>query len=516
MKWRLTSELLAYVISGKERIYLSAIDKKICQTNVIKLMAENNEPSYEELRIYENQFEIKFSGDKEGNLILLAKSDEFPTSGWYEIVNFWKSGIWNFLGAHTLENGCFPEGTMFEVGFEDTQPLVTFVEPGMANYKEYFEEMRRRINCELCKKTTKYTPGHRYDSLEETYYILDVLYSRRVDQFNSDFTTELGKMKEVAIYTNVLYDTDKDISTVLKTRHFGDNPEDLKILYTKKSLVDAGEVLENNYTGDIQDYWTDLFRNSMESKSYIKDAFESFSLCKGTVIDKTKVPTEDIKDYLSEFMFNIILNNWNLKNLRSDLVITDQRTDAENVESIIKLLSSTIKDGNFLKNLYYPNLFGALGINLKELATETLHSWVATPLDSDFDTYLKYSSYYSNPMRKETDKNTSRQREKSTRYKLDIVTLKDLYGESSELKDTIIECINKVRSNYGLGASEYEKINIGTRKEPLEYIICELTLEDIIKLKKGVSGLSETLKNEIMKRHFVWVQVVFDKDGDIK
>jgi hypothetical protein len=119
-------------------------------------------------------------------------------------------------------------------------------------------------------------------------------------------------------------------------------------------------------------------------------------------------------------------------------------------------------------------------------------------------------------MRKETDKNTSRQREKSTRYKLDIVTLKDLYGESSELKDTIIECINKVRSNYGLGASEYEKINIGTRKEPLEYIICELTLEDIIKLKKGVSELSETLKNEIMKRHFVWVQVVFDKDGDIK
>jgi hypothetical protein len=119
-------------------------------------------------------------------------------------------------------------------------------------------------------------------------------------------------------------------------------------------------------------------------------------------------------------------------------------------------------------------------------------------------------------MRKDTDKNISRQRVKSTKYKLDVITLKDLYGESSELKDTIIECVNEVRTNYGLGASNYELINVGTKKDPLEYIICELTLQDILKLKKGVSGLSETLKNEIMKRHFVWVQVVFDKDGDIK
>jgi hypothetical protein len=157
-----------------------------------------------------------------------------------------------------------------------------------------------------------------------------------------------------------------------------------------------------------------------------------------------------------------------------------------------------------------------LGIDIRELATKVLHSWKATPIDSDFDTYLKYSHYYSNPMRKDTDKNISRQRVKSTKYKLDVVTLKDLYGESSELKDTIIECVNNVRTNYGLGASNYELINVGTKKDPLEYIICELTLQDILKLKKGVSGLSETLKNEIMNRQFVWVQVVFDKDGDIK
>ena len=516
MKWRLTSELLAYVITGKKRIYLSAIDKKVCQTNIAKLMSENNEPNSEEIRLYENRFEIKLGGDSENNLVLYAKSEEFPTSEWYEIANFWKEGIWNLIESHTIENGNFPDGLQFEVGFEDTKPIVTFVEPKMKNYKVYFEEMRRRINCEICKKTTKYTPGHRYDTLDETYFILACLNSRRKDPFNSDFIIDPKETKEVFVYTNILYENDKDISEILNTRHFGDKPEDLKILYTKKSMVDSGKVLENNYTGEIQDYWKNIFENSLSSKSYIKDAFDVFSLCNSMSIDPSKVPTDEIKDYISDFMFNIIIEYWNLNNLRSDLLLSDTKSDEVNIDSIIKLVSSTIKDGNFLRNLYYPKLLKSLGIDIRELATKVLHSWKATPIDSDFDTYLKYSYYYSNPMRKETDKNISRQRVKSTKYKLDVITLKDLYGESSELKDTIIECVNDVRANYGLGASNYELINVGTKKDPLEYIICELTLQDILKLKKGVSGLSETLKNEIMKRHFVWVQVVFDKDGDIK
>ena len=516
MKWRLTSELLAYVIPGTKKIYLSAIDKKICQTNVMKLIdSENMGKVSDEIRMYENQFEIKLGGNSEGNVVLYAKSEEFPTSEWYEIANFWKEGIWNLLETHTIENGNFPEGLTFEVGFEDTQPLVTFVEPGMSNYKEYFEEMRRRINCELRKKTTKYTPGHRYDTLEETYFVLATLNSRRKDQFNSDFITVPSDFKEVAIYTNVL-DSEKSVSEVLKTRHFGDKPEDLKILYTKKSMVDSGEVLENDYTGDIQDYWKDIFENAVKSKSYIKDALEVFSLTNNNTTDLSKVPVEDIKDYISEFMFNIIIEYWNIdNNRRADLLLSEKRTDEENEGSLIKLVSSTMKDGNFSKSLYYPNLFKNLGINLSEVAINTLHSWRAMPIDSDFDTYLKYSDYFSNPMRRETDKNISRQRVKSTKYKLDVITLKDLYGEDSELRDLIIDSVNKVRSNYGLGASTYEVININTRKDPVEYVICELTLQDILKLKKGVSELSETLKHEIMKRHFVWVQVVFDKDGDI-
>jgi hypothetical protein len=92
--------------------------------------------------------------------------------------------------------------------------------------------------------------------------------------------------------------------------------------------------------------------------------------------------------------------------------------------------------------------------------------------------------------------------------------LKDLYGDS-ELKDAIIGAVNKVREDFGLGATEYNLIDIGNKKEPKEYIICKLTLDDLIKFKKGVSKMSETLKNEILENHFVWVQVVFDKDGII-
>jgi hypothetical protein len=167
-----------------------------------------------------------------------------------------------------------------------------------------------------------------------------------------------------------------------------------------------------------------------------------------------------------------------------------------------------------LKGLYYPELYKDLGIDVKKLVKEAIEEVKGIRVCHDFNYYMKYLDYWKNPGRVDPNKCCSKQRVKSTNYKLDVVTLKDLYGET-ELKDTIIEAVNKVREDFGLGATEYSLINIGNKKEPKEYIVCKLTLNDIIKFKKGVSKMSENLKNDILENHFVWVQVIFDKDGTL-
>lgn len=508
MNWRLTSELVAYFLPGKKEVWLAALEKKQYQTEVIKMLEGQ---TYQELRIYENQFDLCLGGT-DNSLSLYAKASEFPDPNeWYEVKNFYAPGLWKLLETHTVVNGLFEGNPAFEVGFEDSIPYVTFIEPKMKDFKKYFEEMKRRMNCELCKKTTKWVPGHRYDTLTESVYYLATVKSRKKDQFNSEYQTSYSEMPDVIIYASSL-NGEKSVGEVLMSRAFGDGEEDLKIMYGKKSMVDAGEVLTNDFTGDIQDYWGSIYKNSQRKMKSLKDILDIFSVTNTETIKDGVIPTSLVNN-IKEVYMDILVDSWNLANLREDMTIGDSVDTKENANRLKKLLiSSGIKDGNFLKGIYYPKFFEDLGIDMTELAEEVVTDFRSIDFNHDFDSYLGFLDYWKNPARVNQDQVNSRQRIKSTKYKLDIVTLKDLYGDT-ELKDVIIETANKVRDNFGLGATEYNIINVGTKKEPLEYIFCKITLEDIIKYKKGVSNLSETLKSEILQHHFVWVQLTFDKDG---
>ena len=508
MKWRLTSELTSFFIAGTKRVYLASVENKKYTTEVIKLIGSD---TYQELRIYENQFKIRFR-ERNNTLVVEIKADEFPTDSWYVVENFYTDSVWELLESHTIINGDFPEDLRFEVSFEESHPVVKFVEPSMKNFKTYFDEMRRRMNCELCKKTVKFQIGHRYDTLTESFIIVSQTKSRLLDINNSEYT-EGDKMPNVFLYVNELREGEKTCNDVLKTRALGPGPDDIKILYGKKSMVDVGKVLENDFSGNIRDYWDNLYENSGNN---LKDVLSIFSI---TNTDDPIILSDYVKNGLEEKTMDIlqklILDNWNIGGIRTDLFIGEEKEFEENISHLKNLfLTSGIQDGNFLKKLYYSKLYKELGIDLIELSKTSLEIWNGLVLDDDFDTYIKYQSYYSNPSRFKFENNGSRQRIKSTKYKLDVITLRDLYGEG-ELRDAIIETINYVRDNFGLGAAEYSFINIGTKSEPLEYIVCKITLDNILEYKNMHGGLSETLKNEILKNHFVWVQVTFDKDCEL-
>jgi hypothetical protein len=247
----------------------------------------------------------------------------------------------------------------------------------------------------------------------------------------------------------------------------------------------------------------------------LKEILDTFSVISNPEVT-ISLPTSEIEDLTLEEMNKVIINFWNSGNTRADISIGDKNTEEENLERLKKLfLAEGIIDTNFLKTLYYPGLFNELGIDLNEVGSKALMHIREVRLNQDnFDLYLKYLDYWKNPVRIDKNRYMSKQRIKSTDYKLEVVTIKDLYGDT-ELTKTLIEMTNNIRNNFGLGATEYSLINIGTKKAPKEYVICKITLSDMIKFKKGVINMSENLKDEILKNHFVWLQVVFDKDGTI-
>lgn len=514
MNWRLTSELIAYVPtdSVKKEVFLAATEKKQYQTQVLKLI---NERPYQEVRLYENQFELKFDGD-DNTIDLYLKCNELSNSEeWFKVENFYKPGIWNLLENHTIEKGIIKteEENKFEVIFEEELPYVSFIEPNMKNFKKCFEEMKRKINCEMCKKTSKWIPGHRYDSFSESIFPLCTALSRKTSITNSEYIKDFEKMPEVFIYVNEL-DKETTVSEVLKNRSFGDGPADLKIAFKPKLMVDVGEVLKNDYSGNIKDYWLSIYDNARSKKKSIKEILDTFSVTSDK-LDNPDLPISELTDITQEVIENVLIDCWNLTNVRGDLVVGDSNSIEDNTTRTEKLfVINGILDVNFLKGLYYPELYNDLEIDLSKSATAAIGNISSLKMTHDFNIYLKYIKYWSNPLRVNTEKCYSKQRVKSTKYKLDVVTLKDIFGES-ELKDTIVEVINHVRENFGLGATEYSVINVGTKKEPREYITCKITLEDIIKYKKGVLNMSETLKNDILEHHFAWVQVMFDKDGTL-
>ena len=131
-------------------------------------------------------------------------------------------------------------------------------------------------------------------------------------------------------------------------------------------------------------------------------------------------------------------------------------------------------------------------------------------LTSSFDNYLKYKFYWRN--KKYIYKTLSK-----SLLDFDINTIKDtkltienIFGKT-ELSQVIRELFDYAKNNCGSGVKEY---HVSKSKKEGSVIFCIITLEDIMKFKKGASNMSETLKNDIINNKFdnLWINC---KESDI-
>ena len=526
--WRTTSDVVFMVetINGSNNIYIASPEKKQYEVAVSKLCKN----CYSTNTINNEEFDIKINIDRlDDSEIpdLYLRTSQLPELGWVKVANFYTPSIWNILSQCKTDCGEFLG--KFKVVFTESYPtLVSFVSPDMLEYKESEEELIRRIKCEIGKKTKTMKPGHRYDILKETrYYLCDVV-SRKNSNCASDFQNDIDTNKTKAyIYTNRILDSDKNISDVLKNRKFGSGLYDLKIsLSTSSSWIDSGLKLNNDFTGDIKDYWEYIVNNT--SKAGIKTVTESNYQIYTNVADIFGIFSCQSKDNLSykisDSLFNkvkdIITNliefnllvNWKVGVSNKDLKLGDTIDSDKNAKALEKLFYNSIEDENINKVSYYKSLFSILGLDIEKMCELTVIGFNPCDLTSSFNNYLKYKFYWRNKkyIYSTTSSKPILDFDLNTVKNTDL-TIESLFGKT-ELSQVIRDLFNYAKNNYGSGVKQYNVVK--SKERGFSVIFCIITLDDIIKFKKGASNISEILKNDIISNKFdsIWINC---KESDI-
>lgn len=527
--WRLTPGFVAFVsVGGKNRkVWLCARDKKVYKTALKKEIP--SDIVTKELHPDLNEMELKFVrlekewGEEAG--LFIRNPEIFPDDSWYQVMNFYKDHLVNFLLDTSSCKGEF-SGQVFEAIFSETEPtLVSFVSPDMTKYNKYFEEMKRRLNCEFGKKVKKWVPGHRYDTLKESYYYLGSFLSRKSIDTNSEFLDD-SKMTPIHLYVNSIKDTDKDVSDILRTRIIGTEPNDIKVLRTFPSAFDTGDAINNDLGDDIRIYWEEMLDTATEackstiegSDGYIKYVdtrriFDVLSIQSPDRLDYSQSITDKVSEIIKKLCVDVVFTNYGIVHADKNLDIKSSQSIDANVDAIIRNLCFKTRDPNLLRTSYYNGLVKRLGIDTRSIAAEVVKSFNESSLCTDFDTFRKYSFYFD--MRRPELDVTSKQRDKSALYKTDPITVESLFG-GGELTDTIKKLVSFAKDNCGFGVDVFNVYNVGTKKSPNEYIHCIITLKNLIDFVGGVDKMSDQLKAEILGRKFTRVVVTADKDATIE
>lgn len=516
--WRLTSEVVAIIVPKNSIVYLAAPEKKSYKAEVIKQL--DPDEVYIETRLEENSFKLKL--DNKLNVCISSESFSDPTK-YYVVGNFCKdkSELGTILTQVKNNKGNF-EDIEFEAIFsESDKNSVSFITNYMSEYKKCFEEMRRRLNCEICKKTKKFIKGHRYDTIESTIYYLGEAKIRKVKDNNSEFISDPEKATTIYLYTEEIKDGITTVSDIFKNYAFG---SEIKYTYTISSMVDCGEVLKDDGE-DFQNYWDILIENTENKEKYIdsygKEVYEKpvnvfniISIQSSECNDKINISDSSkaiIKSIIRKSAKQSILTTWGWG--KNSINLNKNQTLEENIKSLERLTPTEFNDINIVRSLYYSDLFSYYDIDYQNIVKEVMMNWdEQTEIFSNFDSYLKNLDYVKSHCN--TAIRNSIQRVSSTNYRLDVIKVKDLYGEDTELTNIIKEIFKSAKNNYGIGVRWFEYFNVGTKKNQKLFIRTEISLKDIIKYCN--SNLTDSLKASIIKNKFVSVNIDIDFDKEIE
>lgn len=524
--WKILQRLVAIIptvnFDKTLRIYLTSPEKQ----QYISLASKNiSYCDYKKVEINNNSFKLKIdywcsSYNNKYSIDIYVKSNELPNpEDWYKVENIHESSIGSIITQADIKDGLI-EGN-FEAIFSNVEEAVdkiSFISPKMKEYGKCLEETQRVLNCEIFSKTKKYIPGHRYDSISETRYYLCPVLTSKENLGRTELIEDPEQYKQAYLYVNNIdTETEKTVSDILKSRPFGNSDNSIKIGFNSPLMVDSGELLGNDFSGNVQDYWDYFIDNTIDSQkatlpfgyTYINDISQLLNIF--TCFSENHIEIrKDWKDRLIPILIEslryVICLGWeNPVYKYVNISLQKNNSIEENTENLYKILvhKLTQKDPNILKSIFYEQLLNTIGIDIKALAIEVLSEWDINKLINSFEDFLKYSFYFE--LRNNVTINTTRQ--KTAIDVADVNTLAKLYGES-ELTKIIRQLIEYAKDNLGQGVDEFTSVNLGTKKSPIKYITCRITLENLYKYLNG--KFSKELQDNIMNFRFTSIVIVFD------
>lgn len=538
--WRLVEEVAVYVISENSdvgKVYIAPTEKKSYENAIL---TEIYCYAYDRILFLGEESKFKVKIDKEFNILIQSPKLPEGEGKYYKIMNSYYDNKFLFGEIFTqVENnkGDFGDFT-FEPIFSESYPGKVFIaNDSMDIYKSALKEMRRRLSCQICKKTKKWIPGHRYESESTTYYYLGNFSSRKSGEGGSDFLED-DKVAPVHLFISEIDERKvKNISDVFENYVFGSRADNIQVIYKENPplAVDSGQALVDDVK-DIQDYWPSLVNNTISKyKKNVEDnpyyiftsddlvfkyLFDIFSIQSpgnlGYYIDQEI--WNSLKNIITDSLeFNIVFL-WNISTSRSDSTLSSTNTVENNTKNLKNLFFRNMKESNIRKISYYQVLFDKLGLpKLEDIGAELLKVDVVDRMFSTtFDNYIKYGNiYYDNHDRDKCLKKIT-QRKDSTNYTLKFTTLNETFSAAPYLEEAVRKTANKAISNYGLGVKSYQCINIGTRKNPMVYTSMSVSVDDIVNYYGGIDKVPDEVVRDIKLSHFWSIDIDIDRGKEVE
>lgn len=501
--WSITESLYVYYSYDGNRVFLANPETKKFYGTVKKIAESVKDP----VVIRNDGYQIKFCDEK----------IKINISGvWYVIGNIYKEDIISQLSSVTINSGEV-SGVIF--GFNPVYPdqaLPLF--PSSELYKEAEKEFIRKTNLSLYTKTTKYKPGHKYESDNGTYIYLGEVISHKSDRLNSKrFTVASGGVRKLGAFINDIPENPKyeDIITEYTVKEFMNYPEDIQektifLVGKNKSMADIGEVIQ--VSGGFEDAWETRIKNyvSQEKKEYsyesslyhyenLDDLIRVFNVSTDLIPKVTDESKRLMKKIVETEYRYYLYRLYDIQAQESDLNVLSKNSKENQEKALVNnLIENGIRDTqNYYDKDYYNEMFKTLfDINLQEVAETSLDSFKLLTISvSDYQDLIDNFSYleYREPEKyiKKVDFVYTNEEKRSF----------DKFFKKGMYQDVIKDIYTKALQDNGSELKTFSITNIGTAKSPELQYVFSITLEDIKNYfgVKSIFDIPETFKQELIK-----------------
>lgn len=537
--WSLCTDVSCFLIKtgNSEKIYLFSENKKGSKAGVFKLVKEeikkiekntlNFGLMYRVITGLSPTFKMKFEDDQLNPSVSNALLPE--PNKYYEVGNFLKSeeiSKEEYFSSISYLLKSFPNNKL-DFGELEFEPVLSnyyresvfFVNKDTPEYDICFNEMKREVAFSLYGKNKKWKLGHQYFSETDSYVVLAEVCCRVSDAGYTWFSE--NDMESGYLVTKRLsLSKYKKVSEFLKDTHWGED-DGVYVIQKSTLLVDSGEVITPDVE-DIRDYWDSIVEKTLQRNlskigqfNYNNSLSKLIKLFSYQSKDKTAVllspkTKQAIEKALEENVRIFLYTKGGVRlNYRYGCLLENQiETDKSIVlEFLYKKFYNSIDVSK--------NLFNLISIDVEKLVEQELINVVKIDKNTSFDDYEKYVPLWIN----ETTKNmlyTFDQRVKSSLYSSNVEKVSTKFGENSELTTTLREIVSAAKSGFGENVSGFKLINAGTVRNKKLYYQINISLEDIVKWKKGASNMSENLKKEIVKNQVGYICISIDEDEELK